>query len=104
MGRKPSPAACIPPSSLTHTFNLDQIVCGGQGLRGAYFLVLYLGYRTFLMGLTGTLLCVQLSNPASAAGLVMTTHTRYAVPWQPVWPSITAETNATVRSRLQKSV
>ena len=41
---------------------------------------------------------MQLSNPASAAGLVMTNHTRYAVPWLPIWPSITAEANATVRS------
>ena len=79
-------------------------MCGGQGLRGAYFLALYLGYRTFLnlVGLTGSLLCMQLSNPASAAGLVMTNHTRYAVPWQPIWPSITVEANATVRSTFMK--
>ena len=50
----------------------------------------------------GLLLRVQLSNPASAAGLVMTNHTRYAVPWQPIWPSITAEADATVRSAFMK--
>ena len=52
--------------------------------------------------LIGTSLCMQLSNPASAAGLAVTDHTRYAVPWLPLWPSITAEANATVRSASPK--
>ena len=50
----------------------------------------------------GFSLRMQLSNLASAAGLTMTNHTRYAVPWQPIWPSITAEANATVRSASMK--
>ena len=41
-------------------------------------------------------LCMQLSNPASAASVEITEHTRYVAPWSPSWPTITIEPNATV--------
>ena len=51
-----------------------------------------------------SLLCMQLTNPASAASVQMTEHTRYVAPWSPSWPTITIEPNATVCTPIHPSL